>query len=201
MGANIGMSREGYARIANVDGFIWCHHYILDGSDHEGNEALMAQLQKLYRIEADIHTNSWSGLDGIVRSMHMLTVLMVAIVALFIFVVVALTSSRLLRSERRDMAILRSMGMTCARLRISFALRFVIVVLFGAVIGTAIASLCADSLIAQLVRLFGVGAFQSSLRVWEIAFPAVSVTAAFALFAYACSRKIRKTMLTSILEA
>ena len=201
MGANIGMSREGYARIANVNGFIWCHHYILEGCGYHENEALMAQLQQLYRLEADVHSNGWSGLDGIVSAMRMMTVLMLVIVALFILVVVALTSGRLLRSERRDMAILKSMGFSTGQLRLSFALRFVIVVLLGAAIGTVLAAIGADPLIARLVKLFGVGEFHSGLRLVGTVLPALSVTAVFAVFAYAFSRKVRKTVVSTIIPS
>ena len=33
MGTNIGMSLAGYAKIGDVSGYIWCHHYILENGD------------------------------------------------------------------------------------------------------------------------------------------------------------------------
>lgn len=66
MGANVGMSKEGYERIGNVNDNIWCHHYILQ--DDSYRDAIMNEMTDRYRLVADIHDNSWSGLDGIVTS-------------------------------------------------------------------------------------------------------------------------------------
>ena len=36
MGQNLGMTMQGYERIGDVGGYIWCYHYVLaDGSRNE----------------------------------------------------------------------------------------------------------------------------------------------------------------------
>lgn len=198
MGANIGMNREGYAQIADVSGYIWCHHYILGSSVY--NEEIMARLQQDYRIELSVHTNSWSGLDGIVGAMRMLTVFMYGIMAVFILVVTALTSSKLLRAEQSDLAILKSVGFTSGDLRLAFTLRFVVVVAIGGIIGVLLSSFFADAILSGLLRSFGIAAFHSTFGFGNSILPALIVTLQFALFAYLSTCKLKKVDIVSLIR-
>ncbi|MDE7248333.1 MAG: hypothetical protein K2N82_00290, partial [Lachnospiraceae bacterium] len=94
MGSNIGMSLEGYSKIGDITGYIWCYHYILENGNVR--DYAMNYLQKHYR-GIDVHTNSWSGLDGIVLMMHVLIVIIYLIAAVFIMISVALISGKLLQ--------------------------------------------------------------------------------------------------------
>ena len=58
----------------------------------------MNYLQEHYR-GIDVHTNSWSGLDGIVLLMHTLIVVIYLVATVFIMVSVALISGKLLQAE------------------------------------------------------------------------------------------------------
>lgn len=89
----------------------------------------------------------WSALSGIV--------------ALFVLVSVALTASRLLQSETGKMAVYKSLGFSSGKLRLSFALRFLIVVIIGTIIGMCLSSLCAGSMIGSIFRMFGIGELNS----------------------------------------
>lgn len=198
MGANIGMNRNGYARIADVNDYIWCYHYILE--DGTVNDDIMEYLLTVYRVELHLHTNSWSGLDGIVNTMRFLTLFMYAIVAVFIFVVIALTGSKLLHAEQSDLAILKSIGLSSHRLRFSFAIRFGIVVAIGSVFGIIASCLLADPFITILLKLFGIGEFHSVLGFQSGTLPAIAVTTLSAVFAYVSSYRIKHVDLTSLIR-
>lgn len=197
MGYNIGMNRDGYAKIGSVNGYIWCRHYVL--SDSSRNEEIMEEIQHAYRMEVAVHTNSWSGLDGIVNTLHWLTLFMGVIVTLFVAVAVALTGSRLLAAEQRDMAVYKSIGFPPRRLRAAFAARFGIVVACGSAVGTACSVGLSDRMITGLLRLFGIGEFHIDLSLFDVLLPAVFVTVLFTLFAYAVSRRIRKVDVPELL--
>lgn len=197
-GGNIGMSEEGYARIGSTDGYIWCYHYIL--SDSSRNEQIMNALNEDYRLDADIHTNSWSGLDGIVDTMHLLIMVMYVIVALCIAVTIALTSSRFLHAEQKDMAILKSIGLITRELRVSFAARFGMAVLAGAIIGMGLSSLLSDSIITALLRSFGISVFRSSFDFAGGVLPVLVVTVLFMLFAYAASRRLKQLGMVNLMN-
>lgn len=197
MGTNIGMTREGYARIADVSGYIWCYHYILE--DGSVREHLMSTLQEEMR-GIDVHTNSWSGLSGIVMVMHLVLAMIYAVSAGFILVTVSLTASKLLQVETGSMAVYKSLGATSARLRLSFSLRFLITVTAGAWGGTVLAAAFSDALIARVFRLFGIGSFTSRVSVLGMVLPPVSVMLLFFGFAWLCSRPIRRVSLVTLIQ-
>lgn len=197
MGTNIGMTREGYARIADVSGYIWCYHYILE--DGSVREHLMSTLQEEMR-GIDVHTNSWSGLSGIVMVMHLVLAMIYAVSAGFILVTVSLTASKLLQVETGSMAVYKSLGATSARLRLSFSLRFLITVTAGAWGGTVLAAAFSDALIARVFRLFGIGSFTSRVSVLGMVLSPVSVMLLFFGFAWLCSRPIRRVSLVTLIQ-
>lgn len=181
MGANVGMSEAGYARLGNTAASIWCHHYIL--RDGELRSAVLDELTARYRLEADIHDNSWTGLGGIVSVLHLVIALMYAVTAFIICVVVALSGKRALIAEQRELAIYKSVGFGASRLRLSFALRFGVTAALGAVLGTVIAALGADALVSAILKNFGIGGFSSSAGAGSALLPA----AAIILLSFACA--------------
>lgn len=190
MGANVGMTREGYARIGNVDAFIWCHHYVLSDSAH--NEEIMTMLQNTFPMDMDVHTNSWSGLDGIVSTMKLLTIVMYGIVFVVIIVVVILTSSKLIQLEQRDMAIYKSLGMTSQALRYSYMMRFGMVSMSGSLLAAVTGSVFADRIVEGLLGSFGISDFHTTFSVMvNVGMPAV-VILLFALTAYLYAGKIKR---------
>ena len=159
----------------------------------------MQYLQDIYR-GVDVHTNSWSGLHGIVTLMHGLIVGIYLIAALFILVSVNLTASKLLQSETGNMAIYKSMGLSSSALRLSFALRFLLTVAVGALVGAIVAALAGDSIIATVFRMFGIGAFASRFSLAGNVLPPLAVTALFFGFAWMYSRGIAKVGLIQLLS-
>ncbi|MCH5195401.1 MAG: ABC transporter permease [Oscillospiraceae bacterium] len=197
MGSNIGMSLAGYSKIGNITGYIWCYHYILENG--QMRDFAMKYLQDNYR-GIDVHTNSWSGLSGIVFVMHALIVVIYLIAALFVLVTVALTVSKLLQSETAKMAIYKSLGLSSGALRLSFALRFLIVVFIGTVIGLLVSALFGDIAIASLFKMFGICEFGSGFSVLGTILPLVSVPLLFFVFALAFSAKLKRVSIVKLIS-
>lgn len=196
MGSNIGMSLAGYSKIGDINGFIWCYHYILE--DGSVRDYAMTYLQENYR-GIDVHTNSWSGLDGLVAMMQGLIIFIYLVAALFIFVTVSLTASKLLQSEIGNMAIYKSLGLPSSHLRMAFSLRFLIVVSVGAVIGSALSTMGADSLIALAFKGFGIGSFSSNFSFIGILLPVLAVVLLFSVFAWFSSARIQQISLVKMI--
>lgn len=176
MGSNIGMSMEGYSQIGDITGFIWCYHYILENGNMR--DFAMGYLQEHYR-GTSVHTNSWSGLNGIVFLTHILILALYLIAAVFILVSVALISGKLLQAETGNMAVYKSMGLSTVRLRRSFALRFLIVAAAGTAAGILLSALTADGMIGKVFRSFGIGDFHSGFSVMGTLLPFVLIPALF----------------------
>lgn len=198
MGANVGMNREGYARIGNVNDDIWCTHYILSNSKQ--NETIMQELQKQYPMDLDVHTNSWSGLSGIVRTMHLLTYMMYLIVLIVIVVVVNLTSSKFIQSEQRNMAIYKSIGFTDQNLRISFSTRFGITALIGTVAGILLSGVLADLIIRFLLSSFGITDFHVSFSIINNIVLAIMIWILFIGISYLYTKRIQNIDITELVK-
>ncbi len=198
MGANVGLSREGYRRIGQETANMWCIHYFIEDVDMQPQ--IMEALNEAYGGDVYLHENSWPGLYGILSAMKLLMCFMYGTVVILIFVITALTGSKLLVMEQKDMGVYRSFGLTAARLRISFALRFGMVSLLGALIGAVCSAFLTDPLVAALLRMFGISNFSSHPSMGNVLFPALSVIAAFTMFAWLVAGRIKTGRLTSLLS-
>lgn len=197
MGSNIGMSKAGYSKIGDITGYIWCKHYILQ--DGSVRDYAMKYLQEHYQ-GIDVHTNSWSGLAGIVQVMHLLIVVLYLISALFILVATSLITSKLIQSETENMAIYRSMGLSTEKIRISFALRFALVTIIGAIIGIISSQLIGNLLIGQVFKTFGIGEFSPAFSIFGAIAPGIIVLLIFSFFAWAFSYKIAKISIINLMK-
>ncbi|MCM1126183.1 MAG: hypothetical protein NC429_06885 [Lachnospiraceae bacterium] len=196
MGSNIGMSREGYAKVGNITGYIWCRHYILE--DGNMRDYAYDYLEENYR-GIDVHTNSWSGLSGIVFVMHALIVMLYVVTAVIILITVALAAGKLLQSEKSDMAIYKSLGLHTEKLRISFALRFLIVTFAGAILGFIAAGILADPLIGTVFKSFGIGEFTVGFSVLGNVMPLLVIPVLFTLSAWIYSARLSKVSIVELI--
>lgn len=197
MGANVGLSREGYQKIGRETSDMWCVHYFLE--DARKQAEIMEALDAAYGGDVYLHENSWPGLYGILSAMELLTYFMYVIVAIVVLVVISLTGSKLLVMEQKDLGIYKTLGFTSAGLRFSFALRFGVVSLAGAVMGIFFSALLTDPLVAALLRMFGISNFSSHMTLSNTLLPAVAVIGCSALFSWIASAKIKKYRLIALI--
>lgn len=196
MGANIGMSREGYDKIGEDTQQMWCVHYFLEKPELKQN--VMQALESTYGGDVYLHENSWPGLQGILSAMMLLTVFMYIVVFAFVCVVTFMTSDKLLSSEQRDLGIYKALGYSCARLRLSFSLRFGLVSVLGSIMGILLAAAVTDPLAAVLMRSQGISNFSSSPEIGTILFPGVLVVLLFMGFSWLASGRIKRVRLSGL---
>lgn len=197
MGANIGMSREGYLKIGRDDPQIWCHHYFL--ADTSRQAQVIQALEATFGGDAYVHENTWPGLAGIIAAMGALVVFLYAMAALFILIVTLMTGSKLLLAERRDTGIFRALGFPDGRLRLSFALRFGMAAAVGALLGGLLAAWLTDPLVSGVMKLAGISNFASHPGVIGALFPMAVVPLLFVAFGYLAGGKMRKAGLTAMI--
>ena len=196
MGMNIGMNREGYDLIGEESPTMWCTHYFL--ADPSLQPEIMQALQNTYGGDVYLHENSWPGLFGILSAMELLMIFLYVMIVIFVLVATLLTAEKLLRSERRDLTIYRTLGFSAGRLRRSFALRFGVIALLGSILGTILSAFLTDPLVAMLMRMEGISNFSSQPAIWILLFPGLIVTILFVLFAWLAARKIKKAPLSGL---
>ena len=190
MGANLGMSREGYLSIGEDDSRLWCYHYFL--SDPSRKLALTEELEQTYGGDVHVHENSWPGLFGIISAMHVLIIFLYGVSAVFICIVTGMAGARILDTEQKDIGIYKSIGCSVHMLRLSFALRFGLVSAVGGVIGTLAAVCFTDVIVSSVMRLAGISNFASGNTPGSILFPGLAVTFLFLGFAWLLAGRIRK---------
>lgn len=196
MGQNIGLSREGYVTLGEDTPQMWCTHYFLEDSSLQPQ--VMEALSAAFGGDVYLHENSWPGLSGILSAMGLLMAFLYTMVAVFVLVATLLTVEKLLRSERRDLAIYRALGFPARRLQASFALRFCLVGLAGSLLGTALSAVLTDPLVALLLRAEGISNFSSQPRWTVVALPGAVVTGLFSLFALLAAGKLKRIPLSDI---
>lgn len=194
MGANLGLNRDGYNRIAEEGANIWCTHYFL--SEPSLQSDIMQALEENFGGDVYLHENSWPGLYGILSAMRLLMGFLYAIVLIFVLVTTLLTASKLMTAEQKDFGIYKSIGFTDKWLRLSFAFRFGITAVLGSALGTALSVLLTDPLVAMLMRMEGISNFSSHPDVIAVILPGGIVILAFTLFAYLAAQKIKKVPLS-----
>lgn len=197
MGDNVGLSREGYLKIGQDSEELWCCHYFL--ADTSQKTAVTQALQEAYGGDVHVHENTWPGLFGIISAMQALMFFQYGMVMVFILIVTAMTGSRILSAEKRDIGIFKALGFTSRQLRISFALRFGLAAAPGAVVGVGLAAVLTDPLVSTVMKMAGISNFVSGATLGNTLFPAVTVILLFMCFAYAASRKIKNVDLTVLI--
>ena len=147
---------------------------------------------------ADLHIAAQPMGETSLSAMGLLMAFLYTMVAVFVLVATLLTAEKLLRSERRDLAIYRALGFPARRLQVSFALRFCLVGFAGSLLGTALSAVLTDPLVALLLRAEGISNFSSQPGWIVVALPGAVVTGLFSLFALLAAGKLKRIPLSTI---
>lgn len=198
MGDNIGISRDGYLKIARDNPNLWCYHYFLAEPQYKYD--ITAELEKTYGGDVHVHENTWPGLFGIISAMQGMTVFMYVSVIVFILIVTIMTSKKIISAEQHDLGIFKAIGFTNFQLEINFAMRFMLTASIGAVIGIIFAAIVTDPIVSSVMKLAGISNFASSPNAAEIIFPALIVVLLFGFFGFVSAKKIKKLDLTLLIS-
>lgn len=193
MGNNVGMSREGYLNISRDEPRLWCQHYFL--KDPSQKAAIAEALEAAYGGDVHVHENTWPGLFGIIAAMRWMIILMYAMAAVFVLTVTVMTGSKILMAEQRDLGIYKAIGFGTRSLRLAFALRFGMIALTGAVLGSAFAALFCDPLVSAVMKAAGISNFGSQPDAWNLLLPGGVVVLLFFGFAWLLSGKMKQLSL------
>lgn len=189
MGNNIGMNREGYLKIGSDNPKLWCHHYFLEDTGKKAD--IKAALEKQFGGDVHVHENTWSGLFGIISAMHGFIILMYVLSVVFIVIVTAMTSSRIIYFEQRNIGIFKAIGYSSAYLCKLFALRIMAVSTIGSIVGAILAVLVSDQIVSAVLKLEGISNYTASPNLAKILIPPLFVTVVFTAFGYIFSRKVK----------
>lgn len=132
-----------------------------------------------------------------------LLAVIIAVVAgvsvVFLLVAITIICKITFLRERTNTGIFKATGFTTSELRLQFSLRFLIVGLFGCVLGSVFAALFTNKLLSALLSIVGLTDFTQSLTVFDIAFPALVICGCFLIFSYLSSSMIKSVQTTELI--
>lgn len=111
---------------------------------------------------------------------------------LFAFVVVRMVCQKTFIQERTDIGIYKAVGFTAAKLRLSFAVRFLLISLTGAVLGTALSGLLSARALSMVLGLIGFSKVVLEFTLFSVLVPILTIGMGFFLFAYLASGSIKR---------
>ncbi|MGN0165350.1 MAG: ABC transporter permease [Lachnospiraceae bacterium] len=111
---------------------------------------------------------------------------------IFAFVVVRMVCSKTFIQERTDIGIYKAIGFTSVKLRLGFAIRFLIIAVTGSVFGTLLSFFFSETILSRLFRLMGMSKVVLEFTALSVLVPIGTIGFSFFVFAYFVSRRVKK---------
>ena len=189
-GMTMAMSDAGAKKIG-VNGYVWYGASLSEPADRIA-EALREKLGDRFKITADSDFSEVSDIKSISTAVDAMRYTIYALSIIFVLVVVSMICSKSFAQERRDLGIYKAIGFTSGKLRLLFALRFLIIAVIGSALGIVLSVLFSNRTLSTVLRSVGVSNFTSKYRTETILIPVLLLLGCFFLFAYMAARKVKK---------
>ena len=110
----------------------------------------------------------------------------------FALVVVVMVCKKTFLQEKTDIGIYKAVGFRVRRLRLQFAVRFLLIAVIGAGIGSALSLWLSGRVLTMMLWNVGVSSFRVAFTPLTIAVPVALLCACFFLFAYLMAGRVRR---------
>lgn len=190
-GMNFAMSLEA-AKKLGVDSVYYMGFLLEDPSK---NKEIAAALNERFGdvIDAEPYSIEEDGIGGDVDiAVAALKAVIYIFSVLFALVVVSMVCAKTFIQERTDIGIYKAMGFTSNRLRLQFAVRFLVIALIGAALGTAFSAAFSAKLIGGILSMIGLSRVVTPVTFGSVFIPITLVSICFFVFAFMVSHKIRR---------
>lgn len=148
--------------------------------------------------EKNGYSDSMTGL--IDTLMDVITGVIYSVSAVFALVAVHMVCSKAFLRERRDSGIYKALGFTSDRLRLCFAMRFLIISIIGGALGAVLSGFFSERLLSLLLKNIGISCFDSKINAFTAAVPVLIICICFFTFAYFSSGKIKKVEIRELVS-
>lgn len=139
-------------------------------------------------------------MDGVRMGLLAVTLLFYILAVLMTGLITFLLAITLLRKQKREFSIQKSLGYPVTTLRLQFAYSFGLAGLLGAVLGVAAVLLFVNKMFSTLFRTLGISEFHADLSVGGIALPVIILACFLVLFSFWISRRIKKVGTRQLVE-
>lgn len=183
------MSLDG-ARILGFDSVNYGGYSL---AEPEKNEIIADELNEKYSDILSARVIDNGGLDSTYAvAINAMKAIIFTFSVVFALVVVSMVCSKAFLQEKTEIGIYKALGFTSGKLRLQFALRFMIVSLLGAAVGAVMSALFSEKVLGFLLRSAGLTNLTATFTPLTFIIPVVLICICFFLFAYAVSRKIKR---------
>ena len=189
LGLNFSMPLEG----ANNLGIEDTLYYGFNLADETKCKTLAEEINNKYGdiltatgYEADVNLELYSS------TVNAMTYVIYVVSVVFSLVVVMMFCKKAFLQERRDIGIYKSLGFTSAKLRLQFAVRFLIVSLIGSALGSVLSVLFTEKLLTVIFKMVGISSFNTQFTPMAFIIPVLIIAVSFFAFSYMASGKIKK---------
>ena len=118
---------------------------------------------------------------------------------IFALVVISMVCTKTFVREKTDIGIYKALGFTSGNLRMQFAVRFLIIAVFGIVIGTTLSLTFSEKLLSYLLRSMGIVNFVIDYRFITVFMPVAAVGVTYFCFAYLIAGKVKKVEVRNLI--
>lgn len=167
-------------------------YYLLASSDKTGEVVKLLKQKYGDSIEVDDANKTNSFYDVIISSIKMTTYIIYFISILFVLIVTLMVCDRVFLKEQQDYGIYKAFGFTSSNLRLQFAFRFLIVAMFGSILGIIANMLWSNKLMTALLYHVGITNYAADYTISTICIPPILISFCFFIFAYFISGKIKR---------
>lgn len=190
MGTNIAMNNVGFEKL--TDNFHSYQEYILE--DKQVVSTLVEQLNNQFGDDITVAkaADAFGALDPVVTAVNGVSMLVYLLSVIFVIIVIFLICTKIFGKEHKDYGIYKAVGYTSRRLRLQFALRFVIVSVISSLVGIIMSLALADFCMGFLLSNLGISQFKAEFTLGSLLFPMLFMAVVFFLFSYLLSGKIRR---------
>ncbi len=188
-GNNISMTKSAAGHLGNSF-FVWYWGYIL--SDRSVGRQTADEINKSFGDELEAVYNEELMDETYQLAIHFMTAVVYIFSLIFAVVVVYMVCARAFLRERRDIGIYKAVGFTAGRLRLQFAVRFLIVAASGSLFGSGLAAACSEKLLSSFLRMVGISSFQVPFGFLTFAVPVLLICLCFFGFAFLAAGRIKK---------
>ena len=189
LGLNFSMPLEGAKKLGIEDTLF----YGFSLADETMCEELAEEINEKYGdiltakgYEADPNIEMYTSIIGA------MTAVIYVVSVVFSLVVVMMFCKKAFLQERRDIGIFKSLGFTSAKLRLQFAVRFLIVSLIGSAFGSVLSFFFTEKLLTVVFKMVGISSFNSQFTPMAFIIPIAIIAVSFFAFSYLASSKIKK---------
>ncbi len=181
------MSLEG-ARKLGIEN-IYSAGYSL--SDPSKSEEIADALNEKFGDIIEAESQELGGSDPVNLAVNVMKVIIYFFSIIFALVVVHMVCSKTFLREKTHIGIYKALGFTSNRLRLQFAIRFLIVSIIGSILSCFLSILLTNRLLNLALRSMGITNFIADFTPLTFIIPITLICICFFLFAYMATRKIK----------